>query len=68
MSSASFPVLDEKALEAFVNPAAAVMGLTIAPEWREAVLANLRATAAAAQLVLEFPLPDELDAAPVFSA
>ncbi|MCK8783489.1 DUF4089 domain-containing protein [Roseomonas sp. NAR14] len=53
---------------AYVDAAAALLGLEVRPEWREGVVANLQATAAAARLMLEFPLPDELDAAPVFRA
>ncbi|AXS40936.1 DUF4089 domain-containing protein [Breoghania sp. L-A4] len=43
-----------------------VMGLTIEEDWRPSVVANMAATAAAAALVLDFPLDDEIEPAPVF--
>ena len=43
-----------------------VMGLAIAEDWRPAVEANMTATAKAAQLVLDFALENEIEAAPVF--
>lgn len=62
------PLLDDVGIHAFVTAAASLSGLAIAPEWRDAVTTNLKATAAAARLVLAFQLPDDLDAAPVFVA
>jgi hypothetical protein len=46
--------------------AAALNGLTVDPAWRQTILGHMKVTAAVAQLVLEFPLGDELDPAPVF--
>jgi hypothetical protein len=54
------PLPDEEALGG--------VGLPIEPDWRPSVVANLKATAAAARLFLEFPLPDELEPAPRFEA
>jgi hypothetical protein len=51
---------------AALDAAAALHGLTLDPGWRQAILAHMKATGAAARLVLEFPLGDELDPAPVF--
>jgi hypothetical protein len=62
------PVLDDAAVAAFVDAAARVQGLAIAPEWHDAVVSHFKATAGAAGLVLAFELADEVDAAPVFSA
>ncbi len=42
------------------------MGLAITEDWRPAVEANMAATAKAAQLVLDFALENEIEAAPVF--
>ena len=42
------------------------MGLHLTPEQREGVIKNLVTTFAVARLVMEFPLPDDVDAAPVF--
>ena len=41
-------------------------GLTIAPDWRAGIETNIATIARAAQLVLSFPLPDELESAAVF--
>ena len=43
-----------------------VMGLSIEKAWRPTVVANMAATAKAADLILSFPLDDEIEAAPVF--
>jgi hypothetical protein len=52
--------------EAHVEAMAKAMGLTIRPEWKPTVAANLKATAAAAELVMSFPLDDHVEPAPVF--
>ena len=62
------PRLDDAAAATFIEAAAALQGLAIRPDWREGVATHFKATAAAAALVLSWPLPDELDAAPVFEA
>ncbi|POF34274.1 DUF4089 domain-containing protein [Roseibium marinum] len=43
-----------------------VMGLTIEDDWRPVVEAHIAATQKAAELVLSFPLDEEVEAAPVF--
>jgi hypothetical protein len=50
----------------YLDGAAAALALPIAPEHRPGVLANLERLAALAALVMEFPLRDETEAAPVF--
>ena len=52
--------------EAHADHMAIVMELTILPEWRPTVIANLAATARAAALVTESPLSAEAEPAPVF--
>jgi hypothetical protein len=42
------------------------LDLPIAPDYRPGVIANLERTAAIAQLVLDFPLPEAIEPAPVF--
>jgi hypothetical protein len=54
---------DEKAHVALMEK---TMGLTIEEDWRPIVEANMAATAKAAELVLSFPLDDDVEAAPVF--
>ena len=58
----------ETDLDAYAEAAAAMLGLAVEPEWRETIVANLRVLRAAADLVGAFPLPDEAEAAPVFTA
>ena len=50
----------------YLDTVAPALGLTIDPAWRAGVLAHLTATAKAAGRVLDFPLDDEIEAAPVF--
>lgn len=45
-----------------------VMGLAIEEDWRPIVEAHIAATQKAAELVLSFPLDDDVEAAPVFEA
>jgi hypothetical protein len=59
-------VSDLAAIAAYVDHAAPLMGLALTAEQREAVIRNLAVTMQVAALVMEFPLPDDVDAAPVF--
>ena len=52
--------------EAHAEAMAVALGLTIPPEWKPTVVANVKATAAAAELLLAFPLEDHVEPAPVF--
>ncbi len=61
-------VFDEKTARQFADSASPMLGIAIAPDWMPAVIQNLRANAAAAQLVTSFPLDDELESASVFRA
>jgi hypothetical protein len=53
--------------EAYLDAAAALLGLPIDPAHRPGVLLNLQRLAEMAALVMEFPLPDEIEPAPVFT-
>ena len=55
-------------LEDFVKAAAQALALPLRPEWLPAVSANLDVNLRMAALVGEFPLPDESEPAPVFTA
>jgi 1-carboxybiuret hydrolase subunit AtzG-like protein len=55
-------------LDAFIAAGARLMGLTVRPEWREAIRLHLSVSLAYAKTVDEFPLSDETDPAAVFSA
>ncbi len=52
--------------EAYLEATAAAMSLTIAPEWKAAVLDNLVRSRQIAQAVLNFPLSDTVEPASVF--
>ncbi|TMJ03935.1 MAG: DUF4089 domain-containing protein [Alphaproteobacteria bacterium] len=55
-------------LDAYIDAAAQALGLTVKPEWKPAVRANLEATFRFAALVGEQELPDDAEPAPVFRA
>jgi len=67
-STQPLPPVDDIALEAHIDAAPALVGLSIDPAYRDGVKTHLRATANAARLVLAFPLDDEAEPAPVFRA
>ncbi|HEY9642626.1 MAG TPA: DUF4089 domain-containing protein [Coleofasciculaceae cyanobacterium] len=52
--------------EQLVDVLAPLLGLTIEPEYRPGVIANMERNVKIAQLVMEFTLPDEIEVAPVF--
>ena len=52
--------------EAYVDAAAQLVGLKLDPEHRSGVALNLERIAQMAALLMEFPLPDETEPAPVF--
>jgi hypothetical protein len=52
--------------EAYVDAAAALIGLPIDPAYRPGVVVNLERIAQMAALIMEFALPDEAEPAPVF--
>lgn len=51
---------------AYVDQMAAFLRLPIPPELRQGVIENLERIWDMAQPVVEFPLPDDLEAAPTF--
>lgn len=52
--------------EDYVEQMALALNLTIAPDYKSGVIDNFARTAAIAQLVLEFPLPQAIEVAPTF--
>jgi len=50
----------------YIDAAAALIGLTLDPAHRPGVIVNLDRIAALAALVMNFPLPEETEPAPVF--
>jgi Protein of unknown function (DUF4089) len=61
-------VSDTDDLDAWLDANAALLGIAVAPAWRDAVRLHLRITRDMAQQVLDFQLPDDADPAPVFHA
>lgn len=57
---------DDETARQLAESAARMLGIAIAPEWMPAVVRNLRANAAAAELLLGHPLADEAESAMVF--
>lgn len=57
------PEPDPEAIIAALLPAT---GIPIDPAWRPAIAANLRVAGAIAEALKSFPLPDEVEPAPVF--
>jgi len=55
-------------LDDFVQSAARVLALPLAPQWLAAIEANLAVNLRLAALVAEFALPDEAEPAPIFTA
>jgi hypothetical protein len=55
-------------IDGMIDGAAALLGLSIEPEWKPAVRLNLEAILRQARLVDEFELPDEAEPASVFRA
>jgi len=55
-----------QAIAAYVEQMSALIDLPIPPECREGVIANVMRTKAIAQLVLDFPVPDDVEIAPTF--
>ncbi|WP_237477793.1 AtzG-like protein [Lichenibacterium dinghuense] len=53
--------------EAVIDAMAPLLGLAVAPEHRAGIAANLRALAAMAALVLDPPVGDHAEPAPVFT-
>ena len=57
---------DVAEIATYVDRMAPLMGLRLTAEQREGVIRNLTTTFAVARLVMDFPVPDDVDAAPVF--
>jgi Protein of unknown function (DUF4089) len=60
--------MDEAALDALIDAGTAALGIEMKAEWRQAVRMHLAISLGHAATVLEIPLSDHLDPAPVFRA
>ncbi len=59
---------DPPDLDSYITAGTALLGIQMRPEWRDAVRQHLAISFDLGRIVLEFPLPDEADPAPVFVA
>jgi hypothetical protein len=55
-------------LDDYIDAVGKAMALPMDESWRPAVKANLQVSLRLARLVDEFPLPDEIESASVYSA
>lgn len=53
---------------AMIRAGCRTLGILLDPTWHEAIVANVRAIARQADMLLDPPLPDTIDQAPVFAA
>ena len=60
--------MNEADLDALIDAGTAALGIVIKPEWRSAVRTHLAISLGHAAIVLQIPLPDSVDPAPVFHA
>jgi hypothetical protein len=72
-TKASAPVASRKAsppdpLDQFIDAAAVAIDLPIDAAWKPAIKANLEVTLRLSRLFADFPLPDDVEPAPVFAA
>ena len=59
---------DSADLDAYIDAGTALLGIPVQPEWRHAIRLHLGISFNLGRVVLDFPLPDEADPAPVFAA
>ncbi len=57
---------DEEVTYAWIRSSAAMLNLPLEAAWLPAIKANVEVTFRLAALVDEFPLPDEIEPAPVY--
>ena len=60
--------MDEAALDALIDAGAALLGIEMKPEWRQAVRMHLAISLGAARRCSTADMDDHLDPAPVFRA
>ena len=60
--------LSETDLDALIDAGTAALGIEMQPDWRVAVRMHLAISLGHAQVVLDEPVDDHLDPAPVFRA
>jgi hypothetical protein len=60
--------MDDTQLDALIDAGTAMLGIEMQPGWRDAVRMHLAISLGHAQIVLDEPVDDHLDPAPVFRA
>jgi hypothetical protein len=58
--------MSDDVTEAWIVSSAAMLKLPLDPAWLSAVKTNVEVTVRLARLIDEFPLPDEIEPAPVY--
>jgi hypothetical protein len=61
-------MIDDAQLDTLIDVGTAMLGLPVEPSWRPAIRLHLAISLTHAATVLDFPLSDETDPAPVFEA
>ncbi|HML09748.1 MAG TPA: DUF4089 domain-containing protein [Stellaceae bacterium] len=60
--------MSDQDIDAFIDSGTRLLGIPVHDEWRGAIRLHLVISLDHARNVAEFPLPDEADPAPVFTA
>jgi hypothetical protein len=60
--------MNDTDLDGFIASGTQLLNIPVEPEWQPAIRMHLGISFSFAARVLEFPLPDEADPAPVFHA
>jgi 1-carboxybiuret hydrolase subunit AtzG-like protein len=60
--------LGEQTLDTLIDANATALALPIEAAWKPGIKSNLQVTLRLANMVAEFPLPDETEPAPTFEA
>lgn len=60
--------MNQDLTDSWITSSATLLGLSVETAWLPSIRANIEVTFRLAQLVEDFPLPDEAEPAPVFEA
>ncbi|MDR3535192.1 MAG: DUF4089 domain-containing protein [Acetobacteraceae bacterium] len=61
-------MIDETQFDSLIDAGTALLGITVDPAWGPAIRLHLGISLAHAATVLDFPISDETDPAPVYRA
>jgi len=60
--------ISDEMLNEWIEASASALSIPVDPSWQGSIRTNLRISLTLAASVAEFPLPDEIEPAPVFEA